>query len=258
MEHSPLRNPEIRTAAENLSQTYLALGRSAEGATTWAERGFTACTGSMEHPICNFAVAKELDGGICARLRQLASQRRCFSLYALPHLESESLLEGDGFALSHKLKVFVGENVIPHEQLLTEAKTHHERLKLADFMMGQFFHKQPTAFRRGIAEATSRATSLRLLSVEGNGRVAGAVMLSEHAGALGIYNLCVSTAFRRRGWGAAIVGSAARLAAQKGLRLTLQCEPNLAAWYETLGFREVGSVSVFGLLRFREVDIMGQ
>jgi ribosomal protein S18 acetylase RimI-like enzyme len=257
VEHSAVTDIQREAAAENLSQTYLALGRSAAGATTWSERGFTACTGAMDHPICNFAIANQLDEGICTRLRHIATQRRCFSLYTVPPLESDRL-ETEGFALSHELKMFLGEEVSEGDHLLSEAESVHERLKLADFMMGQFFHRQPTAFRRGIAEATSRATELKLLCAEGNGRIAGAVMLSEHAGVLGIYNLCVSSAFRRRGWGRAIVGSVARMAAQKGLGLTLQCEPGLAPWYETLGFREVGSVSVFGLLRFREIDIMGQ
>ena len=258
MEHSAVKELEVGAAAENLCQTYLALGRSAAGATTWAERGFTACTGSMDHPICNFAVAKQLDPAICSRLRQIAAQRRCFSLYSMPQLETENPLETEGFALSHKLKVLLGQDVEATDPILIEAETVQERLKLADFMMGQFFHRQPTLFRRGIAEATAKAANLRLLRAEGNGRIAGAVMVSEHAGVLGIYNLCVSSAFRRRGWGRAIVGSVARMAAQKGLGLTLQSEPGLASWYETLGFREVGSVSVFGLLRFREIDIMGE
>jgi hypothetical protein len=39
--------------------------------------------------------------------------------------------------------------------------------------------------------------------------------------------------------------------------VTLQCEASLASWYASLGFREVGSVSVFGLYRGKEIDIMG-
>lgn len=256
MEHGALEERDLRAGTENLSHTYLALGRASLGATTWAERGFAACTGTLDHPICNFAVANELDEAICSRLRQVASQRRCFSLYGVPSPDAERMLEDQGFALSHKLKVLMGQDVGIASPVLEEAQTEAERLKIAEFMMGQFFHRQPTAFRRGIAEATARAASLRLMSAHGNGRLVGAVMVSEQAGVLGIYNLCVSSAFRRRGWGSAIVGSLAQIAARRKLRLTLQCEPDLAPWYESLGFREVGSVSVFGLLRFREIDIM--
>ena len=151
----------------------------------------------------------------------------------------------------------VAHNAPPDLLELAEAQGPHERRKIAEFMMDQFFHRQPTSFRRGITEATATASCLKLFRAQWNNKAAGAVMISEHATMLGIYNLCVAPPFRRRGWGAAIVKSVVAKAQAQGYGVTLQCEPGLVAWYGSLGFQEVGSVSVYGLFRFKEIDIIG-
>ncbi len=235
------------------------LGRCTKGSQVLSEPRFQGCTGSLEHPICNFAVDVDLDEAIATRLKEIASRRQCFNVYTMPPQGTERhhlLLEEEGFALSHRLKLMVAETV-PSEPLdLAEASLPQERRKIAEFMMDQFFHRQPTTFRRGIAEATANASCLKLYRAEWNKKTAGAVMISEHAGMLGIYNLCVAPPFRRRGWGTAIVKSVVALAQSMGSGVTLQCEPGLATWYGSLGFQEVGSVSVYGLFRFKEIDIM--
>ena len=243
----------------NLVHTYMELGRCTSGSNVLSEPSFRACIGSLEHPICNFAVDVDLDETIAARLKEIASQRQCFNVYTMPPQDTErhhQMLTEEGFALSHRLKLMVARTV-PAEPLdLTEASLPHDRRKIAEFMMDQFFHRQPTSFRRGIAEATAAAECLKLYRAGWNKKAAGAVMISEHAGMLGIYNLCVASPFRRHGWGTAIVKSVVEKARSKGYGVTLQCEPGLATWYGSLGFQEVGSVSVYGLFRFKEIDIM--
>ncbi|MEA2552328.1 MAG: hypothetical protein QOJ65_504 [Fimbriimonadaceae bacterium] len=259
MEHGTVATSEARTAALNLAHTYLELGRATGGAEVWQEVGFQACKGPMEHPICNFAVDLKVDPGVAARLREIALERRCFSVYGIfpDSDEEEHVLESHGFALSHKLQLMVCDEAAAEATPIVEAVTPLEKRKLATFMVDQFFHRQPTGFRRKITEATASSESLRLFRADWSGKTAGAVMVSEHAGVLGIYNLCVAPQFRSRGWGSAIVRSVIEIARAKGCGVTLQCAPVLASWYGSLGFKEVGSVSVFGLFRFKEIDIMG-
>lgn len=259
MEHGAVAESNIHAACMNLVHTYLELGRNTAGSTVWSEPGFHACVGSLEHPICNFAVDAGVDEQVAGRLRIVAADRRCFSVYTMPtseSSESDQILENEGFALSHRLKIMVAQSVAPESLDLIEVSSPSDRRKVAEFMMDQFFHRQPTSFRHGIADATASSTSLSLLKAEWNKKAAGAVMISEHAGMLGIYNLCVAPSFRRRGWGTAIVRSVVEKAQSLGCGVTLQCEPGLATWYKSLGFHEVGSVSVYGLFHFKELDIM--
>lgn len=243
----------------NLVHTYMELGRCTKGAHVWKEIGFKACTGTLDHPICNFAVDVDFTEDVVARLKVIAADRKCFNIYAMPPRDtprSHQMMEEEGFALSHRLKLMVAQPARCESVDLVETSQPNDRRKVAEFMMDQFFHRQPTSFRRGIAEATASATCLKLFKAEWNKKAAGAVMISEHARMLGIYNLCVAPPFRRRGWGTAIVKSVVEKARSQGYGVTLQCEPGLAAWYVSLGFQEVGSVSVYGLYRFKEIDIM--
>ena len=259
MEHSAVADRVVEAAARNLSYTYLELGRSTPGANLWQERGFQGCTGSLDHPICNFATDVAPDDEVAERLRQIARKRRRFTVYMLPPLGSlaqSEPLERKGFVLSHTLRMMVSEDVSEDSLDLTGAEPA-DRKRVADFMVDQFFHRQPTSFRHGIAEATARASNLNLFTANWNGRPAGAVMISEHGGIVGLYNLCVAPAVRRRGWGSAIVRTVVDTARKQGRIVTLQCEPSLTSWYSSLGFKEVGSVSVYGLCRFKEIDIMG-
>ena len=260
MEHSVVADPRIEAATANLSHTYLELGRSSANPHVWSEEGFRACTGSLGHAICNFATDIVPCEQVARRLRAIAERRRCFALYTFPPHDDKTRLQalGDaGFALSHRLLIMTSEKASGDPTQLQEADNPVERRKIAEFMVDQFFHRQPTSFRRGIAEATAAAASLKLFKATWNERTAGAVMISEHSGIVGLYNLCVAPQFRRRGWGSAIVRTIAGRASETGRNVTLQCEPSLASWYSSLGFKEVGSVSVFGLCRFKEIDIMG-
>lgn len=261
MEHSSVIDPAVPEATRNLTHTYLELGRSIPDAHVWQEDGFRGCTGSLDHPICNFAADIQPRASTVERLRQVAETRKSFTLYLLPPhdgVEARQTLENEGFTLSHELKLMVSGEVGGEDQVeLEQVGTREDRQNLAEFMVDQFFHKQPTGFKRGIGEATAAAKDLKLYRALWNGRTAGAVMICEHAGITGLYNLCVAPQFRGRGWGSAIVRTIVKEAKERHLSVTLQCEPSLASWYSSLGFREVGAVSVYGLYRFKEIDIMG-
>ena len=259
MEHSPVIETGILPATRNLVHTYLMLGANTPGAKVQEETGMWLCTGTMEHPICNFAVDIEPSNEVAARIRELALQRKAFCVYLLPPFDGSehfATLEKQGFLLSHRLKMLVADEVAEDRIELEEVQIPKDRRKLAEFMVDQFFHRLPTAFRRGIAEATAAPGTLKLYRAVWNERTAGAVMVSEHESVVGIYNLCVAPHFRNRGWGSSIVRTIVESASKRGCGVTLQCEASLASWYASLGFREVGSVSVFGLYRGKEIDIM--
>ena len=259
MEHGTVASPLIDAAVANLSHTYLVLGRSTFGAHVWEEEGFKACAGTVQHPICNFATDLRVTASAARRLREIAERNRTFTLYLLPPHDNENshnLLSDEGFGLSHKLKIMVAAETLEDDVQLDEALLKDDRRKIAEFMVDQFFHRQSTAFRRGIAEATAISPELKLFRAVRNERTSAAVMLSEYSDIVGLYNLCVAPQFRRRGWGSAVVKTVVGEARKGHRSVTLQCEPSLMSWYSSLGFKEVGSVSVYGLCRFREIDIM--
>jgi ribosomal protein S18 acetylase RimI-like enzyme len=247
-------------ASRNLTFTYFELGRATPGARVTSEDGFDLCLGSFEHPICNFAAGLKIDPWSARRLHDLAVRKRAFHVYSLPTDQPShrgELLERVGFRQTYRLCQMICEpSSAPDAADLSHAKGYHERLRLTEFMVTQFFSRQPYGFRRQVSEATAAAESLELLYTEYRGRTVGAVMLSDHDGMLGIYNLCVAPEHQSRGWGISIVAAVLERAARSGAPVTLQCEPKLESWYTKLGFRTIGLVDVYGLPKGTTVDII--
>jgi GNAT superfamily N-acetyltransferase len=250
----------VRAASTNLIRTYFRLGRATPGARVLEEEGFRACVGEFEHPICNFAADLDLSPWSARRLRTLASARGAFNVYALPgdqpgHLEE--ILVRAGFRKTYRLVQMVAEPLpAAYGIQVEEAKVQRERAEVARFMADQFFSRQPERFRRKVADATATATDLDLYGLFEREARLGAVMLCRSEGALGIYNLCVASPNRGRGRGGDLVRWC--LAQAQDELVTLQCEPRLEGWYESLGFRSIGNVEVFGLSPEQVPDIMEQ
>ena len=98
--------PTPSEANLNLVHTYLQLGGSVAGAKTWREPGFCACTGPLDHPVCNFATDLALERTSAARLLEVARTRRTFAVYSLPGESQErndELLRSFGFDVTHRL-----------------------------------------------------------------------------------------------------------------------------------------------------------
>jgi ribosomal protein S18 acetylase RimI-like enzyme len=247
-------------ASQNLAHTYFELGRATPGAYVSNEEGFDVCVGPFEHPICNFAANLRLDPWSTRRLAEFALRRRAFHVYSLPTdrpTHRDELLQRVGFRPTYRLCQMVCEPTIATEPAdLTPVTEPGERLKVTEFMVGQFFSRQPYGFRRQVAEATAAASALDLFTLEVRSKTAGAVMVSRSEGMLGIYNLCVSTEHQSRGWGASVVAAILARAASLTLAVTLQCEPKLESWYAKLGFRTIGVVDVYGLPKGTSLDII--
>jgi len=249
-------------ASQNLVGTYFRLGCATPGARIWKEDGFRICTGAFEHPICNFAADLNLTPRAVYRLQEIASNRTSFNVYVLPgdepHGAGEMLLEA-GFRVGHSLHQMAADPVHrPCGVELIEAVTPNERARVARFMVDQFFSRQAQTFRRRVAETTCAAVELPLYTVEDRGKIVGAVMLSESSSVLGIYNLCVASGFRGRGWGTELVQGVINMGAKKDRPVVLQCEAALQPWYSNRTFTPIGPVLIHSLPKSYALDIMRQ
>ncbi len=252
---------ELRVAAsDNLTRTYLALGLATPKSEVHEEDGFISCVGEFDHPICNFAARLNLDPWSARRLYALASSRGAFNVYHQPGDGPEhasELLERSGFRATYRLVQMVAEPLeVENDIEMVRAGAFLERVEVARFMADQFFSRQSSPFRRKVAEATGSAAELNLYSLLDRGLRAGAIMLCEEQGMLGIYNLCVSSSKRGRGLGGSIVRWALDKALHENRSTTLQCDPRLEGWYECFGFRTIGAVDVYNLSKDAPADII--
>ena len=246
-----IAHPAASAASENLKLTYFELGRSAANSRVWREAGFEACVGEIEHPICNFAAGLDLDRASASRLARVALDRPSFNVYATPVDRPQNvgdILVREGFQRSYRLVQMIADPVEGTPRgTLARASTHFDRMQTAFFMVDQFFSKQAQAFRKQVAEATSRAVSLELLAMKRDGRTIAAAMVSFNCGIAGVYNVCVDSNLRGLGIGTALMREILAVCALKSAPATLQCDPKLEAWYTHLGFRRTGEVDVYAL-----------
>jgi predicted N-acetyltransferase YhbS len=189
----------------------------------------------------------------------LAESRPSLYVYALPDDPpglGEEQLRIDDFREVNSLVSMVADAQPGEGADLVEAKSIASRDAVSSFMAGIFFPHQERSFRETVRASTTTALSLELHSLESDGRIAGAVMLSRSPGMLGIYNLSVANSKRGRGVGSSIVRWCHGVAAQEDRKLTIQCESGLEQWYSSFGFRPLGRIKVFSLLRPGCIDIM--
>ncbi|AIE84858.1 hypothetical protein OP10G_1490 [Fimbriimonas ginsengisoli Gsoil 348] len=250
----------LRSASDNLIETYLRLGHAIPESRSWEEPAYVACGGTFEHPICNFAARLRLDPWSARRLSDLASGRPAFNVYLLPGDEpshATELLERAGFHPSYRLVQMVAERPEPGPSIeLSRADTFEDRFKVASFMGHQFFTRQTEAFRRKIAIATARAEGLELYGLDERAQKTAALMLCHASGVLGVYNLCVASARRGRGIGSGVLNWALALARETERAVTLQCDSRLEGWYRYWGFVATGKVDVYSLAKRNQDDII--
>lgn len=246
-------------ASDNLVETYFRLGLAAPQSGIWEDEGFRACLGGFDHPICNFALRLRLDRWSAQRLQALAVARPSLYVYSLsgepPELGDQLLWRVD-FREIHCLTTMIADAQRADCIEMAPAVSVDDRNAVSSFMAGIFFASQDRTFRESVRVVTTSARDLELYKFESGGRIAAGVMLSRTPGMLGIYNLSVAASKRGRGLGSSIVRWCQDLAAQEGRTLTLQCESSLERWYSSFGFRQLGRVKVFSLLRPGCLDIM--
>lgn len=244
-------------SSKNLVQTYIRLGMATPHATWSREEGFDLCLGSLDHPICNFAADLNLDPWSARRLVGIAQGRPCFNVYAVTGDRPEyvdELLQSAGFAVGYRLVQLVAHPDGAEHWDSLERCAPQDRLSVACFMVDQFFAQRSKEFRAAIAGATAAAPGVELYRAGDKSRHLAAVMLSETPGMVGGYNLCVAPASRGRGIGSSLVRWLIAEAGRRGLSATVQCEPHLESWYQSLGFERTGWLNVYQLPKASSSD----
>ncbi|MFY9234300.1 MAG: GNAT family N-acetyltransferase [Fimbriimonadaceae bacterium] len=244
----------IRTLSgpsENMLRTYVALGRHAPSSRLLDDPEFVACTGELDHAICNFATRLRLgpDGG--TRLARIAAGRKVFNVYSMPEdavSETKARLHEVGFRRAYSLVQMTSTDrpsaPIPE---LESAVDGNMRREIAAFMVSQFFRTMSPGVRDAVASATASAVRLQLFGLFERNELVGAAMAYRAGSCMGLYNLCVSPERQNCGYGTSIVHAIQAKSADFGLPTTLQCDARLERWYQRLGFRSNGTVEVMCL-----------
>lgn len=126
----------------------------------------------------------------------------------------------------------------------TPANCQDERRTIASFMVQQFFAMNAADFRNLVVETTTTGPH-ELWQIIDERSVVAAAMVSPSQTALGIYNVCVDSSLRRRGYGTALMRSAQIRAHHLQLPIVLQCDASLSEWYRELGFQVFGEMRTF-------------
>lgn len=252
-----------REVARNLLRTYFALGNATPGSTVTQEVGFDLCTGSFDHPICNFAANVNLDPWTANRLAEIALGKQHFNIYSLPgdmpgaREVRDEILARAGFRRIYSLRQMVWEPSPIESQCVPEpAVSTDDRSRVASFMASQFFSRHSSNFRRRVADATVAAEELDLYSLGKRTDPIAAVMVAEDDALIGLFNLCVKPGNQNRGIGASLVSAIQAMAYGKGKPVGLQCEESLVTWYESQGFCANGYVDVYALPDERRIAII--
>jgi len=237
-------------AGQNIEETYLAVGKQGDGAKIEHCADGLICTSELHHPVSNFAIARRCTRELAERLAEIARERIVFNTYALPSLEefAGKIWNQCGFRVAGCLSLLICQEEPPRASpTLKRASTFEERQTLTRFMAMQFFSRQTSTLRERIALATAKA-DVDLYHL-GESPTKAAVMVSRSKGTFGIYNLCVASSERDKGYGSDFLNSLSKLAYEEGRVATLQCDPSLEPWYVRRGYVSIGDVSVLTLER---------
>lgn len=239
-------------AAENIEQTYLAIGSAVPGARIQRMKGITTCTSADGHPIANFALVRKVSLVEAKELADIAKKTRAFKVYvlpAVPQFEFGKVLAAAGFRSTFSLvQMSAAGSPIESDTDLLRAASDEDRLDIARFMASLFFGRAGQRSRELLARATA-SSGLELYEITRAGARLGGVMVSISRCSYGVYNLCIAPADQGRGYGASAVRGLLQKAWETGLTAMLQCDAELAPWYERLGFSTTTVLDIYSLDR---------
>lgn len=253
MELRPLTlDAHLEDARQNLITTYRGLASVLPDIALVPNEHFVRVKSHRPYSFCNMCV-----GFHCAEheIAQVALEVRALC-EASPHFRAFSLtgdppafrgaLEAAGLSSVHRLEWLLADPILkpcerPAPVLATEME---ERSLVADFIVEGFFEKHPRQFKSAVHETTAKS-SFELLYWGRIERPSAACMLVHTSGCLGIFNVIVATRERNQGWGSDVIHYCAALAGQKRLKMSVQCDASLVAWYRKFGFVQVGNVESF-------------
>lgn len=232
----------------NLEATYLAIGGASPDSRVEHREGYSVCLGQLDHPIGNFAIVRRLTPFTASELAAAAKSRTSFNVYVPSgpsSAQTARALRAAGFRPSYRLSAMrCAQSPRKSDCALLVADTDLDRLRVAHFMVKQFFPKQDAAVRAHIAQATADC-GLELCEILRYGTMIGATMISRTGGLFGIYNLCIEKEKRGRGLGSDALARLLDQAASERLDAVLQADPALEPWYLNRGFSLTGGVEVY-------------
>lgn len=254
MERRPLDLAAARQAArDNLVTTYLGLAAGAPGCRITADALMVSCECHPDVSFGNFSLRFSGDdeslSRIVTRCVDAAEASPQYRVLVTTEDRPRGLgasLRQHGFEMAGRLTVMAAEGFPEAYRAqvdMTRLTAMPDRRRLADFMIRHFSSRREPYQREILTESTA-ASPHALWSVGVRELVAG-VMLSESAGALGLYNLCVAPRHQSQGLGSALVRACGALATLDHRLLVLQSAPALVPWYRRLGFQEIGYLETY-------------
>ena len=239
-------------ARQNVAQTYMGLARNLPNTRLIQHPNFSGTIALLPYAFCNFVIGIDGDdselGGILHEIDRWARLQPALRVYVLsgdgPHKLEESLVTA-GFSPVHRLiqMAWYPARTLGREEW-SQAQSSNDRRRVSSFMVQQFFAMNAAEFRELVVEATTQGPH-ELWQINDDDSIVATAMVSETQHALGIYNVCVESTKRRRGYGTALMRSAQIQAQERQLPLLLQCDEALSGWYRELGFQVFGEMHSF-------------
>jgi|GEM_PF-3103182 len=233
--------PEFPIGFDNLLATFRALGAAAEGSLTETD-DYLFCEGAVNHPVANFAVIRNLNSNDAGMFARHAAQRSVFHLYAIPTAPVNEMLRRAGFQPSYRMLQMAAPAMGPVTDFETEPINPIDVLAAANLMIETFFQRYGLAEQGAIRNAICNS-GIPAVGQLTDGAVVSTALMHYNAETIGVYNLCVGASKRNKGFGRDLVRRI-RVAASEN-PVILQCDYNLGAWYQSLGFSEVSSLTVY-------------
>jgi GNAT superfamily N-acetyltransferase len=233
--------PELPVGFDNLFETFRALGKAAEGNLTETDE-YLFCEGTVNHPVANFAVVKNLNSNDAGMFARHAAQRSVFHLYAIPTTPVHEMLRRAGFLPAYRMLQMQAPAIGPAPDPGSEPIAEIDVLAAASLMIETFFQRYGLAEQAAIRIAICNS-GIPAVGETADGMVLSTALMHYHAETVGVYNLCVSASKRNKGLGRDLVRKIRTAAGENPV--ILQCDYNLGPWYQQLGFSEISSLTVY-------------
>ena len=249
MEHRPLTDQEIiERCCLNMTETYFSIAQSARGATRYVDDGVMGWFSELEHPATNVAVIARATPQSLLDLRRQKDVHGPFTSYVLPTADNGAVLEmaaRAGFTIGSRLNLmFLKPRPQKSSPDLEFMRDSSDRFDLVYFLARQFFFEMDDEFSTMIAGLTTKTPRCELIRFRRGANVEAGAMVSQVRDTLGFYNIAVAPDRRHRGVGGTVLSNLIGLAGARDCYAVLQCGDTLVEWYERIGFRRYGSVTM--------------
>lgn len=241
----------VSAIRENLAETYVALAMATPGAIVSRTEERWMVLSSLPHPVSNFAARFDLSEQGLRELCAIGRRSEHFRVYVCDGDQPETLhddLLAQGARVLYTLTTLASDGEGASDAGPLRPVEGHEELDVAcDMVVRTFFRRSEPWLRRHMKRALAESAHQghEFWAAWDKKGVVAVVTLVSAGGLLGLYNLCVRDDQRNKGVGMRSVRQVLAEAVRRGMGVTLQCEPELAAWYRRLGFEVVGRTTAF-------------